>query len=35
MGNYRIIYRASIDLVEILAIYHGARLLDLGRFDSA
>ena len=27
-GNYRIIYRASEELVEILMVYHGARLLD-------
>lgn len=29
-GNYRIIYRlnSSADLVEILTIYHGSRILD-------
>ena len=28
LGNYRIIYRVKTDLVEILTIYHGARLLN-------
>lgn len=28
LGNYRIIYRNSLDLVEILSVYHGSRLLD-------
>ncbi len=28
LGNYRIIYRTRSNLVEILAIYHSARLLD-------
>ena len=27
-GSYRIIYRIKTDLVEILTVYHGARLLD-------
>ena len=27
-GNYRIIYRIHTELVEILTVYHGARLLD-------
>ena len=27
-GSYRIIYRVTSDLVEILTVYHGARLLD-------
>ena len=27
-GNYRIIYRVKNDLIEILTVYHGARLLD-------
>ena len=31
LGNYRIIYRLTNDFVEILTIYHGARLLDLSR----
>lgn len=30
-GNYRIIYRVRETLVEILTIYHSARLLDLRR----
>jgi len=28
LGNYRIIYRIKSDLVEILTVYHSARLLD-------
>ena len=28
LGNYRIVYRIKKDVVEILAVYHGARLLD-------
>ena len=28
LGNYRIVYRVKPDLVEILTVYHGARLLD-------
>lgn len=28
LGNYRIVYRIKKDVVEILTIYHGARLLD-------
>ncbi|MCL6446807.1 MAG: type II toxin-antitoxin system RelE/ParE family toxin [Armatimonadetes bacterium] len=28
MGNYRIIYRASYEEVEVLTVYHSARLLD-------
>jgi addiction module RelE/StbE family toxin len=27
-GNYRIIYRVSQDRIDILAVYHSARLLD-------
>jgi len=27
-GNYRIIYRTRPDLVEIVTVYHAARLLD-------
>jgi plasmid stabilization system protein ParE len=27
-GNYRIIYRAAEHRVEILTVYHSARLLD-------
>ncbi len=27
-GNYRIIYRVKLHAVEILTVYHGARLLD-------
>ena len=27
-GNYRIIYRAGDQLVEVLTVYHSARLLD-------
>jgi toxin ParE1/3/4 len=28
MGNYRIIYRIKKDIVEILTVYHSARLLE-------
>ncbi|MCC5850538.1 MAG: type II toxin-antitoxin system RelE/ParE family toxin [Verrucomicrobia bacterium] len=28
LGNYRIVYRVKLELVEILTVYHGARLLD-------
>ena len=28
LGNYRIVYRTLSNAVEILTIYHGARLLD-------
>jgi toxin ParE1/3/4 len=28
LGNYRIIYRLHVELVEILTVYHGAKLLD-------
>ena len=28
LGNYRIVYRFRKNMVEILTIYHGARLLD-------
>lgn len=28
LGNYRIVYRFRKETVEILTIYHGARLLD-------
>lgn len=31
LGNYRIIYRARGDLVEVLTVYHGARLLGPSR----
>jgi plasmid stabilization system protein ParE len=27
-GNYRVIYRATEELVEIIRIYHGARLFN-------
>ena len=28
LGNYRIVYRTHKELVEILTVYRGARLLD-------
>jgi len=28
LGNYRIVYRHEGDMVEILTVYHGSRLLD-------
>jgi len=30
-GNYRIVYRIEEDVVEILTVWHGARLLDPSR----
>jgi len=33
-GNYRIVYRVKCDLVELLMVYHGARLLDPSRLTS-
>jgi plasmid stabilization system protein ParE len=31
LGNYRIVFRCKKNVVEILAVYHGARLLDRSR----
>jgi toxin ParE1/3/4 len=31
LGNYRIVYRIRTDLVEILTVWHGSRLLDPSR----
>lgn len=31
LGNYRIVYRVRDDLVEILTVWHGSRLLDPSR----
>ena len=31
LGNYRIVYRIRGDAVEILAVWHGSRLLDPSR----
>ena len=28
LGNYRIVYRFNDEIIEILTVYHGARLLD-------
>ena len=28
LGNYRVVYRVRVDLVEILTVHHGARLFD-------
>lgn len=28
LGNYRLVYRFRKELVELLTVYHGARLLD-------
>jgi len=30
-GSYRIVYRVKCDQVEVLTVYHGARLLDPSR----
>ncbi|MCH7958834.1 MAG: type II toxin-antitoxin system RelE/ParE family toxin [Candidatus Hydrogenedentes bacterium] len=32
-GTYRVIYRVKPELVEILTVYHGARLLDPTRIE--
>ncbi len=34
LGNYRIIYRVLPEEVEILTIYHGARVLNANAFPS-
>jgi len=31
LGNYRIVYRIRDDVVEILTVWHGSRLLDPSR----
>ena len=31
LGNYRIVYRIAGEAVQILTVYHGARLLDPSR----
>ena len=31
LGNYRIVYRVRQNFVELLTVYHGARLLDPSR----
>jgi plasmid stabilization system protein ParE len=33
LGNYRIVYRIKSGAVEILAVHHGARLLDPSRLQ--
>lgn len=35
LGNYRIIYRLKEDIVEILTVYHPARLLEANMIDSS
>jgi plasmid stabilization system protein ParE len=32
LGNYRIVYRLKSQTVEILTVYHGAKLLQFGKF---
>ena len=32
LGNYRIVHRVKPGVVQILSVYHGARLLDPSRF---
>ena len=34
MGNYRIIYRVKDDIVEILTVYHSARLLNAKKIEN-
>lgn len=33
-GNYRIIYRIKNDLIQILTVYHSARLLDVKKIEN-
>ena len=33
LGNYRFIYRCRGEVVEVLTVYHGARLLDPSRIQ--
>ena len=33
LGNYRLVYRFKKDTLELLTIYHGARMLDLSRLQ--
>jgi toxin ParE1/3/4 len=33
LGSYRIIYRVRQDLVEILSVFHGSRLLDPSKLN--
>ena len=33
LGNYRIVYRLRDSIVQVLTIYHGARLLDPSRLE--
>ena len=33
LGNYRIVYRIRDEIVEILTVYHGVRLLDPSRLQ--
>jgi toxin ParE1/3/4 len=33
LGNYRVVYRLKSGFIEILTIYHSARLLDLSTLD--
>jgi len=33
LGNYRLVYRLRKDVLVILTVYHGARLLDPSRLD--
>ncbi|HEC98486.1 MAG TPA: type II toxin-antitoxin system RelE/ParE family toxin [Nitrospirae bacterium] len=33
-GNYRIIYRIKDELIEILTVYHSARLLDVNKIEN-
>ena len=33
LGSYRIVYRVNDDLIEILTVHHGARLLDPSQLE--
>ena len=34
LGNYRIIYRVKEEIVEILTVYHSARLLEIENIEN-
>jgi len=33
VGSYRVIYRAQQDAVQLLTLHHGARTLDVAKFE--
>ena len=34
LGNYRLVYRLKKKIIELLTIYHGARILDPSKLES-